>query len=99
VRLFWKRQKEGFLRCANSIFFAVTKYFFFPNTWKDSRGMQSEGREACTAHGCGGAAGKQAAQEQTALDALQEKIFEDMRLLATQHAVPPYRFLPWFALV
>ena len=54
--------------------------------------MQSEGREACTAHGCGGAAGKQAAQEQTALDALQEKIFEDMRLLATQHAVPLWRF-------
>jgi len=48
--------------------------------------MQSGEREGMSAHGCGGAAG-QGVQEQTDLDALQERVFEHMRLLAEQHAV------------
>lgn len=49
--------------------------------------MQNGEGEGGSAHGCGGAAGRQGAQEQTDLAAAKERLFEDLRLLGEQHAV------------
>lgn len=49
--------------------------------------MENEEGGGSFAAGCGGAAGKQGVHEQTDLASAEERLFEDMRLVATQHAV------------
>ena len=49
--------------------------------------MENEEGEGGFAAGCGGGAGKPGAHGQTDLAAAEERLFEDMRLVATQHAV------------
>ena len=61
--------------------------------------MQDGEGEGLSAPGCGGAAGKQLAHDQTDLDAAEERIFEHMRILAERNAVFVAFCLTWFALV
>jgi len=55
--------------------------------------MESEGKEAGSARGCGGGAGQDGAQEPTDGNPCIEKVCELVRLLGVQHAVSVWCFL------
>jgi len=88
--------------CTNSIFFIFFFFvtiFFFGTRGNRAKEMQDGEGEGLSAPGCGGAAGKQLAHDQTDLDAAEERIFEHMRILAERNAVFIAFYLTWFALV
>jgi len=60
--------------------------------------MQSEEREGCSGHGCGGGAGQEYVHEQQDLNSAAERVFEKLRLLAEESAVTVCCCLPWLAL-